>query len=447
MNCAECRDNMIACVEGLLNRDESLRYQAHLESCASCRSEYKAITSLQQRLVSRGQIAADVAMVAPVMQRVRAIQSKSESETIMSILFRRWRFGLGAAAGATAIILGILLLFSPKAQATAAQIMTNGAKAMAKLGTVHFRGKLRTFPQDNFSFFSADCQFCPIELWKQWEPDLKWRVEKPGRVALMDGQSTLLYIKTANTGMKVPQPSPSAFDTEWLHKIAKLSDTIINELNNARAKGWKLSLKEERGTDGRGKAIVTVEAKAGLPDNDYLKNKFFDASDTRRVYRFDSESELLEGVQIYLATKSGEVLMFELEQIEYNQSIEASVFQLDLPANVNWYQTEMKQLPDNAKYAAMTAEQVARAYFEALARKDWTEAEKFRRDSVTEQVKHMVDGLEVVSIGTAFSSQAYDPSGRFVPYELNLNGRVLKHNVALKKDQKTGRWFVDGGGF
>jgi outer membrane lipoprotein-sorting protein len=447
MNCAECRDNMVACAEGLLNRDESLQCQAHLKSCVNCRSEYNAITGLQQRLIARGEIAANVAMVAPVMQRVRAVQTKAERETIMSILLRRWRIGLSAIAGATAIIVAVLVISSPKAQATATQIMTNGAKAMAKLGSVHLRGKLRTLPQDNFSFVSAECQFHSIELWKQWQPELKWRIEKPGRVVVMDGQSTVLYIKTANSGMKVPQPTPSAFDTEWLHKIAKLSDTITNELNNAIAKGWKLSLKEERGVDGRGKAIVTVEAKAGLPENDYLKNKFFDASDTRRVYRFDTETELLEGVQIYLTSKTGEVLMFELEQIEYNQPIPATVFQLELPANVNWYQTEMKPLPDNEKYAALTAEQAARAYFEALARKDWTEAEKFRRDSVTEQVKQMVDGLEVVSIGTSFTSQAYDPSGRFVPYELKLKGRVLKLNVGLKKDQKTGRWFVDGGGF
>jgi hypothetical protein len=447
MNCAECRDNMVASAEGLLDRDESLQYQAHLESCAKCRSECKAIASLQRRLVARGQTYAKVAMIAPVMQRVRAIQTKSESETIMSILLRRWKIGLGAVAGATAIILGVLIISSPKALATAAQIMTNGARAMARLGTVHLRGKLRTLPNDNFSYVSAECQFQSIELWKQWQPELKWRIEKPGRVVVMDGQSTVLYIKPANTGMKVPQATTSAFDTDWLHKIAKLSDTITNELNNARAKGWKLSLKEERGTDGRAKAIVTVEAKAGLPENDYLKNKFFDTSDTRRVYRFDTESELLEGVQIFITGNSGEVLMFELEQIEYNQPIESSVYQLDLPANVNWYQTEMKPLADNAKYAAMTAEQAARAYFEALARKDWTEAEKFRLSSVDDRVKQLVDGLEVVSIGTAFSSQAYDPSGRFVPYELKLNGRVLKHNVALKKDQKTGRWFVDGGGF
>jgi hypothetical protein len=184
-----------------------------------------------------------------------------------------------------------------------------------------------------------------------------------------------------------------------------------------------------------------------LPDNDYLKNKFFDNADTRRVYHFDAGTELLEAVQIFLTGASGDVLIFELTQIDYNQAMDSSVFQLDLPADVNWYQTEMQKLPDNEKYASMTAEQAARAYFEALARQDWTEAEKFRMDKVNEQVKQIVASLEVVSIGKAFASAAYDPDGRFVPYEIKLGGRTVKHNVALKKDKKTGRWFVDGGGF
>jgi hypothetical protein len=325
--------------------------------------------------------------------------------------------------------------------------MSRGAQAVSKLTSVHLRGKVRTLPADNFSSVSADADFQTIELWKAWQPDLKWRVEKPGRIAAMDGQSTVLYIKPANLGMKLPQAARSAFDTEWLHKIVNLSETITNELHNAIARGWKLSLREERAVDKRAKSIVTIEAKAGLPENDYLKNKFFDASDTRRVYRFDAESELLEGVQVYLAGQAGEVLMFELEQVEYNPPIATTVFQLDLPADVNWYQTEIQKLPDNEKYASLTAEQAARAYFGALAKKDWTEAEKFRRDKVNEKVKQVVAGLEVVSIGQAFASAAYDPDGRFVPYEIRLGGQSVKHNLALKKDKKTGRWFVDGGGF
>ena len=143
----------------------------------------------------------------------------------MSILLKhRWGFGLGAAASAATVVVLIALLSTPKIQAAAAEVMTRGAQAVAKLSSVHLRGKLRTLPADNFGYVSSDCEFQAIELWKQWQPELKWRVEKPGRVAVMDGQSTVLYIKTANSGLKLPQPSKSAFDTEWLHKIANLSN-------------------------------------------------------------------------------------------------------------------------------------------------------------------------------------------------------------------------------
>src|SRR5208337_527922 len=109
--------------------------------------------------------------------------------------------------------LGVILLVvlaTPKAQATAAQIMARGAQAIAKLTSIHLRGQLRTLPADNFSYISAEQDFYPVEFWKQFEPELKWRAEKPGRVALMDGQTTLLCIKTGNTAYKLDKSTPSA---------------------------------------------------------------------------------------------------------------------------------------------------------------------------------------------------------------------------------------------
>ena len=314
---------------------------------------------------------------------------------------------------------------------------------MAKLTTVHMRGQLRAPPADNFSLILSQADLTPIELWKQFEPDLKWRVEKPGRVAVMDGQSTVMYIKPANWAMKFPQRTQSAFDTEWLHRIANLSVTITNELQNAIAKGWKLHLAEERSADGRTMAVVTIETKSGLPENDYLKNKFVDSADTRRVYRFDSETERLESVQVYVISGSTELQVFELTQIEYDQPLDPALFHLELPANVSWYQ-EAQVLPDNQKYASLTAEEAARVFFEACGRADWTEVAKFEQLPYNDDVKAYVAGLQVISLGKAFSSQGTD--ARFVPYEIKLrNGETKKHNLALKRDRKTNRWLVDGG--
>jgi hypothetical protein len=65
---------------------------------------------------------------------------------------------------------------------------------------------------------------------------------------------------------------------------------------------------------------------------------------------------------------------------------------------------------------------------------------------VTPDLKQYLGGLEILSLGEAFTSRAYTPTGRFVPYQIKLkNDGVQKHNLALKKDEKTGRWYVDGG--
>ena len=444
MNCAECRDNFIACVEGLLDRDQSLQCRAHLETCAQCRAEYEEIAKLQQGLTARGQAAAGVRIVESVMRRVRQEQFKPERETIMSkILKHRWGFGLSAAAGAAAIF-AVILLAMPNAQAQAVAIMTKGAQAAAKLTSIHLRGQLRTLPDDNFSYINSDSEFCAIELWKQFEPDLKWRVEKPGRVAVMDGRSTMLFIKP-DLGSKLAQPSSSAFDTQWLHEMANLNKTLENELTAIKARGWPVTLTQQQGADGRAKSVVSVEAKSGLGTGDYLNNKFFSTADTRRVYQFDNASELLESVQIYLHSDAGEKLVFNLEAIDCNQPIDPAVFQLQLPAGVSWA-GDMPALPDNEKYAAMTSEQAARALFEACGREDWTEAAKFF-NPLTASTKQFLGGLQVVSIGARFTSAFSLISGaEFVPYEIKLkNGETRKWNLSLKRDPTTRRWYVDGG--
>jgi hypothetical protein len=270
---------------------------------------------------------------------------------------------------------------------------------------------------------------------------LKWRVEKPGRVVVMDGQQTVMYLKP-DEAVKVAKRTTSAFDTDWLHRIANLSNTLSNELRHAQAQGWKLALSEETGADGRPKSVVSVMAKCGLPDDDYSRNKFLQDADTRRVYRFDAQTERLEAVQIYLVRSSGEVQIFDLSQIDYDQPIDSSVWQLNLPADVSWYQ-EPQKLPDNEKYASMTPEEAARAFFEACAKEDWTEVGKFY-SPVTGMIKDYLGGLEIVSLGQAFTSKSY--GGRFVPYEIKLkNGGVKKHNLAVRNDNPAHRWQVDGG--
>jgi len=303
---------------------------------------------------------------------------------------------------------------------------------------IHIRGKLRTLPADNFGAIMPEAEFVTIELWKESGPKPKWRVEKPGRVVVMDGKSTVLYIKPANMGNKIPQASESAFDTDWLQRIARLSNAITNEIRMARAKGWKVELTDETGADGRDKSVVTIGTKSGLPDNDFLKNKTFDTADTRRVYRFDARTKQLESAQVYLLGKPDAEPIFETTQIDYNQTIDPAVFHLDLPVNVSWYK-EPQKLPDNEKYASMTAEQAARAFFEACANEDWNEAEKFM-SPLTPDLKKYLGGLEIVSLGESFTTKG--GAGSFVPYEIKL--RPQEFNVRVSNANPAKRCVVTG---
>ena len=63
------------------------------------------------------------------------------------------------------------------------------------------RGELRTLPADNFSYIDADRDFDPSTL-EAVPTGTEVAGRKAGRVAVMDGQQTLLYIKTGNLAVK-----------------------------------------------------------------------------------------------------------------------------------------------------------------------------------------------------------------------------------------------------
>jgi hypothetical protein len=358
-----------------------------------------------------------------------------------TLLKHRWGFGLGAAASVAAAVILLMILAPARMQAKAVEVLEKGAQAVAKLTSIHLRGQLRTAPQDNFSYINADAPFYTIELWKQFEPDLKWRIEKPLRVAVMDGTSTLMLIKSGDLGVKVPQRTMSAFDTDWLHRIANLSNTLTNEIKNAQARGWKLDVSEETGADGKAKSVVTIMVKSGVPDDDYSKNTFMENADTRRVYHFDAGSGLLEAVQVYLVKASSEVQIFDLSQIDYNQSFPAETWTLQFPADVSWAHLpqDIAKLPDNEKYSSITAEEAARAFLEACGRQDWDEAEKFM-SPINAQLKQYLGGVQIISLGQSYTSTTYP--GRFVPYEIKLPPQQFLVRVA--NTNQAGRYVLTG---
>jgi hypothetical protein len=447
MKCAECRDELAAYIEGLLDAAQRTQIEAHLAECSSCQAELHEVRELTARLAREGLAAPPVSLETQVMDRI--LQEQALRLRRLKMRKRIRMLGISGALAAAGLVLVSSLWLTQSAEAQkAAEVMTRGAKAVPNPRTIHIVAKMRTAPRDNFSYINAKADFVPVEVWKQVTDNskyAKWRVEKPGRVVVMDGKSTTMLIRP-DLAMKVPYATWGAFDTGWMLGLSSIQDMIASELRCARLLRWDLQLTEEATGAGAQKRLVTVEAKTWLPASDFLKNAFFDLSDMRRVYRFDAKTDKLEGMEAYLHEPGGDVLVWTIERIEYDRPIDPSVFALKLPKSVRW-STEPKPLPDNKKYEKMTPEQAARAFFEACAKEDWAEVEKFKTAPVGEESKNYLGGLQLIRLGTPFQSFISILNGDwFVPYEIKLkDGTVRKWNLALRPNKAAKRYIVDGG--
>lgn len=316
------------------------------------------------------------------------------------------------------------------------------------VSTVHVVAEMRTLPDDNLAMIGPEYDFVTVEVWRDFGPGRKWRVEKPGGVVLMDGASTLTF-KRPNYAFKLPIATQGAFDTGPLLQLAQDQDALDHITKSAKVNGWVSKLREETAA-GEKKIVLTVEVRSKLPAGDYSKNKwlFEGDSDTRRVYRFDAHSQRLERVEIYLRQPTGDTLILKTNRIDYDRPFDAKTFALELPKEVQWFH-ETAKLPDNEKYERLTPTEAAKAFFEACGKQDWAEANKFWEGGpMDDRVKQGLGGLTLIHLAEPFQSKTYASPGKgwFVPYEIKFkDGTVKKFNLAVRKDNLANRYVVDGG--
>lgn len=438
MNCQQCQDEFATYLDGLA--DETLRAQIdlHLAKCPTCAAGLAAVRELAAVLAQEAVPQAAVSLTNAVMDRILHEQAIQLRGLKMRRRIRMLGIGGVLAVGLAFLAVSSLWIAPPASGRTAAEVMAQGAEATPTAATVHLTGKMRTLPRDNFALIGAEFDFVPVEVWREFGAKPKWRVEKPGRVAVMDGSSTTLLIKP-NHVSQFPHATVGAFDTGWLLKLADVKETITHELLTAQAEGWNLTLTHEDTAAG-GLSIVSVEAKGTLPAADHLSDRFFDLASTRRVYQFNSKTRRLEGFKAYLHGSKGDVLVVSIEHIDYGKPIESTVFKLKLPAEVSVY-SEPEPVPNNEKYEKMTPEQAARAFFDACGRKDWDEVRVFMTSGITDGFKESMGGIKLLSLGEPFQSAISLLNGDwFVPYEIRFPESTA--DIVVRNDNPAKRWIV-----
>jgi hypothetical protein len=369
---------------------------------------------------------------------MQAIAEENERETSRSTW--RWRswprwVTVGCAAGLLLLILPMLPIGKRLPKSPGVALLAQSVQAMSSIQTVHITGRIRTLPGDNFELIGPQYDFVPIEIWREYTNPPRWRVEKPGRVVVMNGQSALLYISATNSAMT---GSPGAGFVEWLRPLLDPQSILENELAAARHGAAQVAVSE---SDGVTTVALRRQAQGNFA-NDWARNRSVPESDHTCVYRFDSGSKLLEGVQVVVSAAGVDAVVAEFTDFRYNEVFPQSLYTVELPADVNWM---TGPAPKPAQVSLNGPKEAAAYFFDALARESWDSVLQVTWETrVPWVVKQAYGGLQVISIGEPFQSGLYP--GYFVPYQVRLrDGSTKTFKLAVRNDNPTHRWIIDGG--
>jgi outer membrane lipoprotein-sorting protein len=268
-----------------------------------------------------------------------------------------------------------------------------------------------------------------------------WRIEKPGRTVVFDGEKQFLYIPDISYAITA---SERAGFVEWMKLFLEPKDILETELNFAKKHNAEYHIEK---TDTE--IVLTVTADAlGDFHNNYLKNSSILESDNTRKYVFDKASSLLKSFELFINANGRSVKVIEILNIAYNIPIPASTFVVELPKGVEW-----QELSDQGYIKAFTkisSKQAARKFFMALSKEDYAsitpvwDALQISDTDMQEKIREIYGGLELISLGKPFKSGLFP--GEFVPYKVKLkSGEIKEFNLAIRNDNPTKTWEIDGG--
>ena len=118
MNCTECKELLVAHIEGLLDKSREQAVAEHLKDCSACKTEAETVRGLQDRLAKNGQAVAQSDLENDVMNlivreqkvRLKAAEKAAEGLKIRRIIMKS-RYAKVAAAAV--IIIAVLIGLNP----------------------------------------------------------------------------------------------------------------------------------------------------------------------------------------------------------------------------------------------------------------------------------------------------------------------------------------------
>jgi len=114
MNCAECKEILVAYLEGLLEEPQKQSVAEHLKDCQPCQDEVKELINLRERLVDNGKVLAQSNLEDEVLDRIfreQNVRLKAAAKVSKSLQLRKliMKSPIIRMAAAAVIIIAVLI--------------------------------------------------------------------------------------------------------------------------------------------------------------------------------------------------------------------------------------------------------------------------------------------------------------------------------------------------
>lgn len=437
MNCQEFHKMIPDLLAGTLSPEDLSTAREHLTTCPACaealRTAREALRSVTPRFEPSVPEGLEVRLLDAVHRRATASKTPERRP-------RRRLVGLlsGVVSAAAAVI--VVLTFGLNTPARAARNrLTQAIASMEGLRSIRIELRIRTSEQENFDYIDPHREFIPHTLEAIYSPRLLWRVEKPGRKALYDGEHTYLWFDSLNDGLIQPY-APDAIG--MLNLLIDPSQLLELERQLTRAHtGARYELRREAEV-----LYLTVisPAQGDFSQSDHERNTSIIESNTRREYRFDALNGRLLGARVTLLAEEGERALLEIDRITYDAPLDTATLTV-LPEGINW--TDQTRNTPSPRLTGIDAKEAARLILAAFATWDneiLDEALRSYGAHARKLLQSRYAGATVERLSEPVRSGKYP--GWFIPCTLRMgDGSRERIRLALRNDNSAGSWVVDGG--
>lgn len=437
MNCQEFHKMIPDLLAGTLSPEELTTAREHLTSCPACAEALRTARETLRSVTPRFEPSVPEGLEARLLDAVhrRATVSKTPEHRP-----RRRLVGLLSGVVSAAAVVIVVLTFGLNTPARAARNrLTQAIASMEGLRSIRIELRIRTSEQENFDYIDPHREFIPHTLEAIYSPRLLWRVEKPGRKALYDGEHTYLWFDSLNDGLIQPY-APDAIG--MLNLLIDPSQLLELERQLTRAHtGARYELRREAEV-----LYLTVisPAQGDFSQSDHERNTSIIESNTRREYRFDALNGRLLGARVTLLAEEGERALLEIDRITYDAPLDTATLTV-LPEGINW--TDQTRNTPSPRLIGIDAKEAARLILAAFATWDneiLDEALRSYGAHARELLQSRYAGATVERLSEPVRSGKYP--GWFIPCTLRMgDGSRERIRLALRNDNSAGSWVVDGG--